>query len=64
MNTKVKSRPLAVGGALRSVRPPMAHDAPNGAAASPAARGPAVATQRAIGAANHARHHVSRQTQA
>jgi hypothetical protein len=63
---KIKSRRSTVENASTgTVEPPALHDVINQkASAKPAPRRPLIATQPASGAANHARHHVSKQMQA
>lgn len=66
MHPKLKNRP-APGGktVVRAVKPLLLHDVANQAAsANDASRHPSRAVQSASGTANHARHHVSRHTQA
>lgn len=62
MHPKIKRRPA---GENALVRPLVIHDLINQAAsANAASRRQMIAIQPASGPANHARHHVSRQTQA
>jgi len=64
MQSKVKTRPAGTKSALRTVKPLMLHDVTNTTAPASAAPRRRFALQPAPAAAYHARHHVSRQTQA
>ena len=68
MHPKLKNRPSAEnvpGNAVNSVKPLVLHEVTNPvASANAASRRRLVAVQPASGTANHARHHVSRHTQA
>jgi hypothetical protein len=64
MHPKIKSRATGDSTEVASVKPIMLHDvAKQAASANAASRHKIVATQPASGTANHARHHVARQTQ-
>jgi hypothetical protein len=64
MSLKIKSRSTTGTTSVITIQPPVLHDVTNQtASAKPASRRPLIATQPASGVANHARHHVSRQTQ-
>jgi hypothetical protein len=60
MHPKIKARRPGALGALRCVRPPMAHDKLN---ATPA-RDARLTAGTVSGTGRHARHHVARQNQA
>jgi hypothetical protein len=65
MHPKIKSRPIGKKAAVSAVKPLLLHDVTQQtASANAASRRRATATQPASGTANHARHHVSRHTQA
>ena len=65
MHPKIKRRPTAPKTPVTTVKPLLLHDVTNPvASANDASRHRTIATQPASGAANHARHHVSRHTQA
>ena len=65
MHPKIKNRPAGPMAAGSPLKPLLLHDTTNlKGSASAASRQPVVPTQPASGTANHARHHVSRQTQA
>jgi hypothetical protein len=65
MSLKIKSRSTGEKASGSTVEPPALHDVTNQkASAKPASRRPLIATQPASGAANHARHHVSKEMQA
>jgi len=64
MSPKIKSRSTDEKASAGTVQPPVVHDATNQTTpAKPFSHRPLMATQPASGAANHARHHVSRRTQ-
>jgi len=63
MHSKTKNRPSDKKSSLNIVEPLMLHGVSNQAALATAASRRMFAAQLASGAANHARHHVSRQTQ-
>ena len=64
MHLKIKQRTAAERGRVNTVKPLVLHDVTNqNASAVAASRRRMTANQAAVGAANHARHHVSRQTQ-
>ena len=64
MHLKIKRRPAAGKTPVSTVKPLLLHDVTQQtASANAASRRRAIATQPASGTANHARHHVSRQTQ-
>ena len=64
MNPTNKTRPAAHETNVATIRPLMLHEVTNQVVSNVAAsRRRMVATQPAAGASNHARHHVSRQTQ-
>jgi hypothetical protein len=64
MHPKIKNRPSSAGSVTGTVRPLMLHEVTNRPDSdNAAARRRMVAAQHAAGAANHARHHVSRHTQ-
>lgn len=65
MHSKIKSRPANTTSPVGAVQPLLLHAVTNpSASANAASRRHQVAIQPAVGAANHARHHVSRRTQA
>jgi hypothetical protein len=65
MHPKLKNRPGDEPASASAVIPPLVHDVTQATASALAAsRHSLVATQPASGPANHARHHVSRKTQA
>jgi hypothetical protein len=65
MHPKIKNRPTNEPASAGAVSPPLVHDVTKQTASALAAsRHPLIATQPASGPANHARHHVSRTTQA
>ena len=65
MHPKIKNRPTDEQAAPSTVKPLVLHDVTNqSASANDASRRRMVAIQPASGSANHARHHVSRHTQA
>jgi hypothetical protein len=65
MHPKIKNRPAGGTATPRTVKPLLLHDVTNPLSPdNAAARHRLAATQPASGSANHARHHVSRQTQA
>lgn len=67
MHPKIKSRPTGVPPIdhAAEVQPPLLHDVTNPkASAKAASRQKMIANQPSSGTANHARHHVSRHTQA
>ena len=65
MHPKIKNRPTDEMAAPSTVIPQVLHDVTNQtASANDASRRRMVANQPASGTANHARHHVSRHTQA
>jgi hypothetical protein len=64
MHPKIKSRPSTGNGPANIVEPIVAHEIANLAASAKAASRRTIAPiQPPSGAANHARHHVSRHTQ-
>jgi len=63
MNPRKKNRPSDKESPAKTTKPLRLNDAGNQAALSNAASRRVIAAQLASGAANHARHHVSRQTQ-
>ena len=65
MHPEIKRRPTGEKTKINAVKPLVLHDVINQAAsANDASRHRLVAIQPASGTANHARHHVSRHTQA
>jgi hypothetical protein len=65
MHPKIKNRPSGGKTQIGAVKPLLLHDVTNPAAsANDASRHSQIAIQPASGVANHARHHVSRKTQA
>jgi hypothetical protein len=65
MHPKIKLRPEGETAPGNPLEPLLVHDKTNRTgAASAASRRPVRPVQPASGGANHARHHVSRQTQA
>jgi hypothetical protein len=65
MHPKIKSRPTGESASISPVQPPLLHDVANPvASATAASRHALVAAPSATGIANHARHHVSRHSQA
>jgi len=65
MHPKIKNRPTSEPASASAVSPPLVHDVTKQtASAIDASRHSLIATQPASGAANHARHHVSRHSQA
>jgi hypothetical protein len=65
MHPKIKNRPTGEPASINPVQPSLLHDATNPvASANAASRHPLIAPQPAAGLANHARHHVSRHSQA
>jgi hypothetical protein len=64
MHPKIKNRPKGMKISGSGVEPLLPHKATSlSTSLNPASRRSAGAVQPASGAANHARHHVSRQTQ-
>jgi hypothetical protein len=64
MHPKIKNRPAGSKAVVGSVKPLLLHDVTKQtASANDASRHSRIALQPASGAANHARHHVSRHTQ-
>jgi len=65
MHPKIKNRPTSESASAGTVSPPLVHDVTKQTASANAASGHSqIATQPASGTANHARHHVSRHSQA
>jgi hypothetical protein len=65
MHPKIKNRPANEPSSIGTVQPLLSHDVINPtASANAASRHALVATPSASGIANHARHHVSRHSQA
>ena len=65
MHPKIKNRPTSESASAGTVSPPLVHDVTKQtASAIDASRHALIAMQPASGTANHARHHVSRKTQA
>jgi hypothetical protein len=64
MHPKIKNRPAGAATSPSPVKPQLLHDVTNpSASANAASRRRMHAVQAASGAANHARHHVSPQSQ-
>ncbi len=64
MHPKIKLRPAGEKIPVGRVKPLLLHEVPNPAASGAGARRPLRPKPSAAAAANHSRHHVSRQTQA
>jgi len=65
MHPKIKNRPAGGPASASPLKPLLLHDTTNRkGSASAASRQPLTAIQPASGTANHARHHVSQQSQA
>jgi hypothetical protein len=64
MHPKIKRRPAGATVSTATVKPLLLHDVTNPkASAAAASRRRRIASQPAAGPANHARHHVPRQSQ-